>query len=196
MRENTQLALRAALTHLRVQQQEIETALAAVQAVLGEGDLVPVRDELHEATAPRPAARARQVLPTRRQGRRAEKGTRRRATAARAASKRSSRAAAKGATDAATAIVGYLTAHGPSQPKTIRTGLGLSARVCKVALEQLVTGKRIAGEGATISRRYHLVAPKPSAPPSKPPDVPEEYVTAWNGASRRPLTAANGGGVA
>ncbi len=63
MRENTRKTLQFALTHLRVQQQEIETAIAAILAVLGEGDLV----ERPAAPAPRPA-RARRTAPARRSG--------------------------------------------------------------------------------------------------------------------------------
>lgn len=63
MNENTTMVLRGALTHLRVQLQEIETAIAAILAVLGEGDLV----ERPEAHAPRPA-RARRTAPARRSG--------------------------------------------------------------------------------------------------------------------------------
>ena len=42
MRENTRTTLNIALTHLQVQRQEIDTAIAALLAVLGEADMVPV----------------------------------------------------------------------------------------------------------------------------------------------------------
>lgn len=63
MNENTTMVLRGALTHLRVQRQEIETAIAAILAVLGEGDLV----ERPAAPAPQPAC-ARRAAPARRSG--------------------------------------------------------------------------------------------------------------------------------
>lgn len=74
MRDNTRTALNIALTHLKVQHQEIETAIAAILAVLGEADMVPV-ERGTTGTSPaktRPATRrqARQVAPARRSGQR------------------------------------------------------------------------------------------------------------------------------
>lgn len=59
VRENTRKTLQFALTHLRVHQQEIETAIAAILAVLGEGDLVPARPVAKARPAP-----ARSKTPT------------------------------------------------------------------------------------------------------------------------------------
>lgn len=66
MRDQTRTTLNIALTHLRVEQQEIETAIAAILAVLGEADLVPV--ERRPAPAPPRAARPRRTAPGRRSG--------------------------------------------------------------------------------------------------------------------------------
>lgn len=44
MRENTRLYLQGTLTHLEILRREIDTAIAAIQAVLGEGDMLIVQE--------------------------------------------------------------------------------------------------------------------------------------------------------
>lgn len=184
MRENTRTALNIALTHLQVQRQEIDTAITAILAVLGEADMVPVSQ-----TGPaRPAPPLKGAKVTR-------KGT--------TATGKSAVAATKPPTTSRTLmladeIVGHLKHKGPLGPKAIRDDLELSARECKQALRELVADKRIVGEGATSQRRYRLAATKvvKAARTSSPPPLvatDDEYETVWNGASPQPLSAANGG---
>lgn len=70
MRDNTRTALNIALTHLKVQHQEIETAIAAILAVLGEADMVPVERGTTGTSPAKTRRQARQVAPARRSGQR------------------------------------------------------------------------------------------------------------------------------
>jgi len=173
--ENTRRALNITITHLKVQQQIVETAIAAILAVLGEGDMVPVERASPPAPRPRLPRVTGKVTPP-------------------------SRKPTSGAThDAPTeAILGYLKAHGPSAPKQVREALKLSEAACKVALRQLQADKRIIGEGATTQRTYRAVTTKTvkAAHRSVSPALvatDDEYETVWDGASPQPLSSANGG---